>query len=244
MKKLTFLIAVLVFAACGSSREYVQNPVDTLIKEMDADPNFTVILFDMAEEGSFSTTYKHQYKIVKPGKTDDAKPISTTTEWKEVSEDFFFQHEGDMGMEIASKKDGKVTKQTAPPGYSNYVGNKKYGQWQTKSDGTSFWAFYGQYAFMSNMLGLMGGPVYRRSYTDYNRNYRGSRPYYGGKTTTGVSRYGTYSSTAIKQNPKSSFASKVQSRTSRSGSSTSRSGSRYNSGSSSRSRSSSSRGGK
>ncbi len=243
MKKLTFLIAILVFGACGSSREYVQNPVDTLIKEMDKEPDFTVILFDMKEEGSFSTTYKHMYKVIKPAKTDDAKPVSTTTDWKEVSKDFFFQHEGDMGMEIASKKDGKVTKQTAPPGYSNYVGNQKYGQWQSRSDGTSFWAFYGQYAFMSNMLGLMGGPVYRRSYTDYNTNYRGTRPYYGG--TTSKPLYGTYSSTALKQNPKSNFASKVQSRTSRSsGTSASRSGSRYSSGSSSRSRSSSSRGGK
>ncbi len=240
MKKLALLVAVFLLGACSSSREYVQNPVDTLIKQMDKDPDFTIILYDMKEEGSFSTDYYHMYKVVKPGEGD--KPVSELTEWKEVTEDFFFLHEADMGMEIAAKNNGKVTKQTAPPGYSNYVGNDKYGQWKTRSDGTSFWEFYGQYMFMSNMLGLMAGPVYRTSYMDYNRNYRGTRPYYGG--TSSAPSYGTYSSTALKQNPKSNFASKVQSRVSRSGSSATRSGSRYNSSSSSRSRSSSSRGGK
>lgn len=240
MKRLVFLIAVFVCGACSSSKEYVQNPVDTLIKQMDAQEDFTIILYDMAEEsGLFSSTYKHMYKVVKPGKDDEGKPESALTDWKEVSKDFFALHESDMGMEIASKAAGKLSKQTAPPGYSNYVGNKQYGQWETRSDGSSFWAFYGQYAFMSSMLGLVAGPIHRSSYTDYNRNYRGTnRPYYG-KTSAGKPAYGTYSSAALKQNPKSAFAGKVQSRVSKSASSSkSRSGSRYNSGSSSRGRSS------
>lgn len=240
MKKIGILIiSVFLLAAC-SSKEFQKSPVDDLIRDMSNIKDYTIILYDMDMDGSFSTTYKHKYKVITE---KDSVPVAKETDWYEVSEDFFYQHEADMGMEVASKTDGKVTKQTAPPGYTKYVGNSSYGSWKTNSNGSSFWAFYGQYAFMSNMMGLMGGPVYRNHYTDYRSNYYGRKPYYGG--TTGKPTYGSYSSTALKSNPKSRFSSKVQGRVSKSGSSTSRSGSRYGTSSSStRSRSSSSRGGK
>ena len=173
-------------------------------------------------------------------------PLAQKTEWKPVSERFFNIHANDMGMEIVSKVDGKVTRETSPPGYSNYVGNTRYGNWRTDSSGNSFWAFYGQYAFMSNMIGLMSGPVYRTGYYDYHNNYRGVRPYYG----SGTSTYGTFSPASKKANPNfhqrvsnnSTFRSRVNNSVSRSTTArNTRSGSRYSSGSS-RSRSSSSGG--
>lgn len=54
---------------------------------------------------------------------------------------------------------------------SQLVGNPAYGNWQTGSDGMSFWAWYGMYAMFSN---LVRGPVYydrwssRRNYSYYN----------------------------------------------------------------------------
>lgn len=240
-----FLLAACLLFSCGSSKEYVKSPVDDIIKELDQEKDFTVILYDMDSEGSWSPTYKHRYKIITNKQVNDstAEPQSKLTEWKEVDENFFDVHVNDMGMEIASKSDGVVKKQTAPPGYSNYVGNDKYGQWKTDNSGNSFWAFYGRYAFMSNMIGLFAGPVYRRGYMDYRTNYYGTRPYYG----TATSRYGTFSSASKKANPSfhkkvannSSFKSRVNSSVSRSTSAKStRSGSRYSTGSS-RSRSSS-----
>ena len=71
-------------------------------------------------------------------------------------------------MEIASKQDGKVTKTVAPPGYGSYVGNQRYGHW-TQRNGSSFWAFYGQYRLMSDLLG-MGGPIYRNNYGAYQQS--------------------------------------------------------------------------
>ncbi|QYJ74454.1 hypothetical protein [Shewanella sp. FJAT-52076] len=64
---------------------------------------------------------------------------------------------------------------------SQLVGNPTYGQWQTGSDGTSFWAWYGMYAMFSN---LFHRPVYydtwsgRRHYSYYNDvgRYRYSSP--------------------------------------------------------------------
>jgi outer membrane murein-binding lipoprotein Lpp len=58
---------------------------------------------------------------------------------------------------------------------SSMVGNPNYGQWQQQSNGTSFWAFYGQYRLMSDLL---FGPVYYNSWArnrDYS--YYGSRGY-------------------------------------------------------------------
>ncbi|WP_086932373.1 hypothetical protein [Agarilytica rhodophyticola] len=63
---------------------------------------------------------------------------------------------------------------------STLVGNPNYGYWQQNSNGTSFWAFYGQYRLLSDLL---SGPVYysnwsrRRDYSyfhDYGRSYYSS----------------------------------------------------------------------
>lgn len=69
------------------------------------------------------------------------------------------------------------------------VGNPAYGSWQQNSSGTSFWAFYGQYAMLRS---LMGGPVYYdrwsrgRDYSYYNdrgRDYYTSRSQRNNQTT-------------------------------------------------------------
>lgn len=51
----------------------------------------------------------------------------------------------------------------AIPG-SELVGNPNYGEWKQSSNGSSFWAFYGQYAFFSS---LFSGPV---SYGGWSNN--------------------------------------------------------------------------
>ncbi|MEN7550884.1 hypothetical protein AAG747_23390 [Rapidithrix thailandica] len=260
VKQLPLLVYLLFLGACGG-KEFVKSPIDTLILEMDKEKNFTIILYDMDVEESFSDVYQHKYKLIK--EKEDGTPYEEITEWYEVDEGLFNEHQDDMGMEIVSKVDGKVTKQTAPPGYSRYVGNDQYGKWATDSQGKSFWEFYGQYAFMSNMMGLMAGPVYRTYYVNYKYNYRGSRPYYGRTTSSGLPQYGSRSSVVAKQNPNNSFKNRVQSRVTRSSGPSSRTrsgsssmtstsqlkhssptrssaGSSYNSGSSANSRSSSS----
>ncbi|WP_421920877.1 hypothetical protein [Marinifilum sp.] len=183
------------------AKTWRKSPVDDLIKQLNDEPNFSIILFDMDANES-GNDYKHQYQILiqKPDTVLEKK-----TDWKKVDEAFFSQHINDMGMEIASKKDGKVTKQAVPAGYNHYVGNEKYGRWENHG-GSSFWAFYGQYAFMSSMFNMM---TYRRSYwDDYNRGgyYGGSRGYYGPRGSSPV--YGTKSFTSSTSGNKSTWANK------------------------------------
>jgi len=231
---ISFTCIALLLSSCGG-KDFKKNPVDELIKEMTDAHTYSIILYDMEVEGTFFKDYKHQYRIVKQPK-EDGKPEEEITKWYDVSEGFFAQNENNMGMEIAAKNaEGKVSKTAAPPGYNNYVGNPKYGHWQG-SGANSFWAFYGQYAFLSSMFNLATFPA-RRSYYDDYTSYRGSgRPYYGPRTSTGRTTYGTNSSYTSRAKPNSTWSRTSSSRGFRSSaSSTSRSGSRY-SNTSSRSR--------
>lgn len=236
MKRLlAILIGIAALQSCSCSSEYKKNPVDKLIVQMSDVKPFSIILEDMDVDGSFSHTYLHKYKIIT--ENADSIPESRITGWKEVSEQYFRKNENNLGMEIASKNsEGKISKSAAPPGYGNYVGNSRYGHWQTGSNGNSFWSFYGKYMMMSTMFDLMRRPYYRSDYSHYRSGgyYGSSRSYYGQKSSNGSYRYGTNSSYTKQTKP--SFFSRKASKRGWSSSST-----RSNSSSSTRSRSSSSR---
>jgi len=247
------LVMILLAAACGggsggNKRTFERNPVNDLIRDMFDASSFSILLYDMDVQGNIVKHYVHKYRVIKEV---DSVVTEETTDWLEVPEDYFFQNEQNLGMELAAKgPDGKISKTPSPAGYNNYVGNPRYGQWQTNSSGESFWSFYGKYALLSSLLNLGARPAYRGYYDDYYTNYRGSRPYYGPNSPSGRSTYGTNSDYARQTRPnfyerranKGGFtrSSSRSSSSTRSSSRTSRSSSRYNSRSSSRSRGSSS----
>jgi len=242
MKRLTFLFLAAIWAlsSCQSGEEFKKSPVDNIIRDMPADvESYSIILFDMDVEGSFVRTFKHQYKIVKVVK---GTPSEETTGWFEVSKPFFRLNENNMGMEIAAKsKDGKITKNAAPAGYSNYVGNTQYGQWVNNGSGNMVWQFFAQYAMMSMMFNMMRQPAYHSNWNTFHSGYYGRSNYYGPSTQDGTPTYGSQSSFARKTSSNSrwrrssSFNSSSSSGSRRgsfwSSSRTSRSGSRWGSGS-------------
>jgi len=228
---LGILLVFFIFKTCrnnesdtfGEKRSRSQtmqkSPVDELIKELSDEQNFSIILFDMDASES-GTDYKHRYNILieRPDTI-----LKQKTNWIPVSDIFFSQHINDMGMEIASKKDGKLTKQAVPAGYNHYVGNHKYGHWVEKN-GSSFWEFYGKYALISSMLNMV---TYRRSYWDDYRGggyYGGSRGYYGSRGNASSPVFGTKSYTSSKgktsnwANKPNTFKDRVRSKVSRSAS--------------------------
>lgn len=225
------LVFVLIKSFSGisdgnsSSNGYTKNPVDVLIRDMDDITSFSIILYDMDFEGNTfsSDVYRQKYQIIIPEK--DGEVDIQETGWKEVPKSYFQSHVNDMGMEIASKVDGKLSKNAVPAGYSQFVGNSQYGQW-TNRGGSSFWEFYGKYAMMSSLFNLMT-PVSRGYYNDYSQNYRNTNRSYYGSSTSGGTRYGTSSTmknrgtSSTWGKSQSAFKSSVRSRVSRS-SSTSR----------------------
>ncbi len=241
-------------SSSNRASNWEKTPVDKLIvKYMDV-PTYSIILADMDAKND---EYFHKYKVIleKPvtGVKDSVDIESVATDWEKVSPTNFENNVNNLGMALVTKTDGKLDKVASPAGFNNYVGNPKYGEWKTNSSGESFWSFYGKYALLRDILGFNSYPVYRTSWYDYDRNYRGRRSYYG----SGSSSYGTKSSRNTKSTwnskPKT-FKDKVRSqvkrsaaasssrsynsnsRYSKSSSKNTRSSSRYRSSSSSRSR--------
>ena len=204
MKLRNWMSVILVgglLIGCGN--KFQKSPVDTIIRDMPQGEIFSIILHDMDAQGNFSSTYYHQYEVIKGSTAETIE--SEVTGWYEVSEDEFNRYINDMGMEIAARDStGKLNKTVSPPGYNNYVGNPRYGRWES-SGGHSFWAFYGQYAFMSSMFRMATYPVRRDYYNDWRGSY--GRPYYG----PGGSYYGSGSSYNRTRNPRSSWNSKSSS---------------------------------
>lgn len=221
-----FIFLYISFRGCDNDKsqsqqsskvKYEKTPVDVLIRDLSNEKNFSIILFDMDYEES-SNKYKHQYHVL------IEKPDSVYTKktgWVVVSDIFFDANTKNMGMEIASKKDGVIKKAVSPAGYSNFVGNEKYGQWKER-DGNRFWEYYGKYAFMSSMFRMTMFPIRYSYWNNYHSNYYGSSRSYYGPRSNGGHMYGT-NSNYTKTNTKSSwnskptdFKSRVRSKVSRS----------------------------
>ena len=229
---ISLIVLFGLLSACSSGYQYVEEGLDTVLKRYKELPDFTVLLADMDYRDD---KYLHQYELLIPD--NDSSFRSEETEWYEVSAAFFEKHQGALGMEVAHKENGVVTKRIVPPGYSAYVGNEKYGQWVNRG-GSSFWEFYGKYALLSSILNM---GMYRTPYSSwstFDRSYRGAnRDYYGPSGTYGTARYvqsDAGKNTQWGKKPQT-FREKVRSRVSQSGKNQ-RSRSRY-SRSSSRSRS-------
>lgn len=105
-------------------------------------------------------------------------------EWVKVSEAEYNKYAEFEGHEIYSKPYGFFNSEALnapnPIGIST-VGNPKYGEWKTDSSGQSFWAYYGQFRLLSDVIDMFAGNNHRYSRYDYdhwNNNYR-NKPYTG-----------------------------------------------------------------
>jgi hypothetical protein len=234
-KPFLFLCFCLLLISCGSEKpKFVKSPLDTIITKYIDKSNYSVILSDMDYKED-TDSYFHKYQILidegRPNlsalELNDTTTIATDikiikTDWQKVSPITFDEYKGDLGMTVLSKKNGVLDKNSSPAGVDNYVGNSKYGQWQTNSSGGSFWSFYGRYRLMSD---LFYGPRYaygyggysRSHYNDYNRNYRNKQSYYGANKEYGTKSTKNTSSSWSKK--PSSFKNNVNSKVTKSASS-------------------------
>jgi hypothetical protein len=255
LKTISAIYLLLLIISCGSDRKkYIKSPLDSIVTTYINVQNYSVILSDMDYKEA-NDKYYHKYKVIlEKTNTTESKEDDfdiKLTDWKEVSAITFEEHQKDLGMTVLSKKEGVLDKKSTPAGYNNYVGNSKYGNWQQQSNGTSFWAFYGQYHFMSSLFYGSSHRYYRNDYNYYRTNHYGRSNYYGRNNNFGTSTY-TNKNSSWNSKP-TSFKQKVQSNVKRSSSAlkskgysssksygssqTTRNTNRYSSSSSSRSRS-------
>lgn len=204
MKNLVLLVIISLLVSCSSKPKFTKNPVDTKITKLRADKNiktFTILLEDMEmESNTFSAdVFKHKYTTLIEYKDDTVLQTKVGT-WERVTKTYFWKRENDLGMEVASMdSSGVLSKVATPAGYTNYVGNSRYGSWSG-----GYWSWYGRYAMYSTMFHMMSPTPYGY-YGSYYNSYRGSRSYYGpssSNSTGGKSTaYGTTSSTMKSSKP-------------------------------------------
>lgn len=207
-----------MFRGCGNS-EYQKAPLDILIKDLNERnyDRYSILLYDMDVDGSFVSTYRHKYQVIAE-KGEEVKEFETS--WYELNEKRFKKYQDYMGMVVASKEPGnQAVKKISPPGYDNYIGNSKYGQWRTNSNGNTFWEFYGKYALLTSLFDLGSHPVRRTYYRNYRDQYARGKTYLGpnanlygtkGRFTKGYSSGSRWYTKASNKN----FRSKVRSRVS------------------------------
>ncbi|MFD0964466.1 hypothetical protein [Pseudofulvibacter geojedonensis] len=256
MKNLiTSVLAItLLLFSCGKSEkpalEVAVEPTDVLQQKLSGS-DYSIVLNDMnVEEQNDLMVFKHKYHIFK---VENDSLIVDSLDWKPVNEKFFTAHENDLGMEIVSNHNGKLSRVAQPVGYGWAIGNPKYGEWVSKdeekdsivSDSTTVASknhTTSERRWRSHTPSLLfwywmlRRPAYQRDYNSYNAYRATSTPYYG-RTTTGAYTHGTRST--YQQSKRPSFYSRVKSNSGWKSFSSrkSRSSSRYSGSSSTRSRS-------
>ena len=171
------VLFVLLSGCTGSSSRNI--PINKIKQSLKDQPTYSIILDNMKYKGSFFKTYFHKYLVVQPGG-------SWKTGWLKVPESYYKQNRKFLGMALLTKKDGKLEKGVAPPGYG-FVGDSRYGRWARDSQGDSFWEFYGKYAFFSSLFGGWYHPVRMSDYRVYNQDRSLNRPFFGRNNEFGSS---------------------------------------------------------
>ncbi len=228
------------------------SPVDAMRRGLDRHPEYSVILNDMTSKGLLFHDYFHRYRIIYPEKGDKAGDggkesfTQQMTDWVKVNEDVYKKYKDSLGMVILAKKaDGTVDTVPQPPLFQ-FVGDPRFGKWETDDKGNQGWAWLATGMVLSSLIDEVGDSYEKRRHVDYRhyQDYRNSRsqgtPYYGSKNSQGKPQYGTQGTVTQKTSTgfferqqarmadqKGSFAKKVESRMGRSrpSSSTSRSSS-------------------
>lgn len=177
------LVAILLYS-CGGT-VVSSNPVRDMKRQFESKTAYTVLLSDMDLKND---RLKHKYTIIDIDSTHHV--TSRKTDWHNVSDDFFYQHEANLGMEILSKSpDGKINNLVSPPGFTNLIGNTNYGNWNEFGS----WEFNESNQDLYKTLEIVDLPIYKKEYVDFTQKYKYNKPHYGEKTHGDSTKYGTRS---------------------------------------------------
>jgi len=251
----TLIVAfsILIISCGDTTMESIKvsvEPSEEIIQKLRGQ-DFSIVLNDMnISEKDNKRLFEHKYHILKIIKDS---LIVDSLSWKTVNQTFFEKHKQDLGMEIVSNHNGKLSKKAQPVGFGWAIGNPKYGEWEevskiqdsthtatnttTNTRSERRWRSHGPSLLF--WYWMLRRPAYQRDYAGYRTASSAGRSYYGSQSN-GTPKYGT-NSTYQKTKRPSFFDRKRASNSwksyTTSSKKTSRSSSRYNSSSSTRSRS-------
>ena len=202
MKKI-YLLAFLAITIASCSKKtrtfkIEQEPTNKLINQLGSQ-DYSIVLNDMDIEkkkikDENMIVYKHKYHILKL-KNDSL--VVDSLDWKPVNKKFFLKYEKDLGMEIISRHNGKLSRVSQPVGHGWAIGNPKYGKWEIDSTKRVNKSNQYQRRWRPHTSGLFWFWMLRRPYyqRDYNntRTYRSTGRTYYGSDSKGNTTYGTRS---------------------------------------------------
>lgn len=245
-KFLLFLVIVLIVISCGDSETpsvtVSQEYSERLISELKG-TDYSIVLNDMnvSKQGE-KRLFQHKYHILKV--EQDSLTVDSL-DWKTVNKSFFEMHENDLGMEIVSNHNNKLSRVAKPVGFDWAIGNENEGEWEqetpadstkTRSSNRRVWRSHHSSGLF--WYWMLRRPTYRQDYGTHRAYNNAGKTYYGANSTTGKSTYGTNSTYQQSKRPK--FFARKASNSSWKSYNTARksaSSSRYNGASSTRSRS-------
>lgn len=243
---LLLLVIGLIITSCGDSEipsvKVPQEYSERLIAELRG-ADYSIVLNDMdvSKQGEMML-FQHKYHILKV--ENDSLEVDSL-DWEPVNKGFFEMHENDLGMEIVSNHNNKLSRVAKPVGFDWAIGNEKEGQWEeetpadsTKTQSSSRRVWRSHHSSGLFWYWMLRRRSYQRDYGAHRAYNNAGRTYYGANTTTGRSTYGTNSTYQQAKRPR--FFSRKASNSSWKSYTTARksaSSSRYNGASSTRSRS-------
>lgn len=242
----TVVICFIIISCGDSEKESVkvgEEYTERLIRDLKGS-DYSVVLNDMnVSEKEDKRLFQHKYHILK---VENDSLLVDSLDWKTVNKGFFEKHENDLGMEIVSNHNHKLSRIAKPVGFDWAVGNSQHGAWEEqKQDSTStssnttsrrVWRSHSSSGIFWYWM-LSRRRTYQRDYIMNKAYNSGGRSYYGSNNYGGT-KYGTNSTYQRKRRP--SFYSRKNTSSSWKSFSSSRksaSSSRYDGGSSTRSRS-------
>ena len=191
----------------------VQSRIPRLIAQLDV--SWDEILVDMriADSGSYQFFHKIKRIITPAAAAQDDQALEPKTTEREITVDkrSFEANEKNLGMVLrhkaAGKYDSEAESRVQPPGFA-YMAPKgernRYGYWDSRRGGGSFWVWYGQYSLMRDLFyGPRYGPIYYSSWNSWHGSYRAGRPWYGSSPAT--PRWGSSGSFASSRYASSSY---------------------------------------
>lgn len=162
--------------------------LERIVRSYANESDFTVLLADMNYQDA---QFQHKYEVIIPNA--DSVQIEETA-WQAVSGTFFKKHRDHLGMEVATKDNGVVKYLVAPPGFSDYVGNEEYGDWESDGSGGRRWSFYPRFIYLRPYFYNGYAPANYTNWSQYNTvgrnrtNYLGTNYRYGTNTLLSTSR--------------------------------------------------------
>jgi hypothetical protein len=181
-----FLYTILVITYLGLAKalspsehgvQYLQNErsFTKLIKGTQS----TVILIDTHATGFLIKTYYQKFRVISG--YDNVEELIVRT-----SKEFARTNMSNIGLSLYRKSDTSEEFLPLPPG-SLYLGNREFGDWKTKKNGKTYWAFN---KVFKNFPKYLGWGKFRpdkdffqqmRSYTTLNQAYFGPNHEFGPK---------------------------------------------------------------